>query len=533
MRASIDEFLALGVIRHSKSKFAAPALMVLKDEAKPRMVINFKALNACTTSDAYPMPKVDETLYNLKDQKFFSSMDANKGFYQLPVHPDHIERTAFTTPFGLYEFVRMPMGLKNSPATFQRAMDSHFHVALREGWFSVYIDDLMLKSLSFDEHLVHLQRALATLDRYGWTMSPSKCYFGHSSVRQLGHRVSGVLLGINENKVAAVRDWAVPRNRKTLMTFLGFAGYFRKFIRDYGAIARPLTKLVSPTSTWNFTDECIAAFNEIRKRLLAAPLLAQPDFTLPFRVYVDACGDGLGAVLQQVQRIDGADREVVICFISRQLRGAEERYGATQLECLALVWALNKLHVFLDGCQFEVVTDCVAIRSLLTLKTPNRHMLRWQLAVQEYSGLMTIVHRAGATHGNADGLSRQPLPNDASNPASDLSNEPEPAVHAVSTSEDAPASTSMQALSSALCSAGLDNRSNPAADGEDHLDTVGVHAVSFAELNDEYFDRVKASYAEVPELNSIYALLSRPDEEVAGHLAALSRKLREEYKAGR
>ncbi|KAK4698583.1 hypothetical protein P7C70_g7691, partial [Phenoliferia sp. Uapishka_3] len=486
MRKCLDEFLALGIIQPSSSKYAAPAFIVYQND-KPRMVVNFKNLNTVVAGDAYPLPRIDTTLFSLKDSKYLTSLDANKGFYQISVFKEHQERLAFITEFGLFEFLRMPMGFKNSPATFQRGMDQHFHEAIREGWFTVYVDDLLLKAKTWEDHMRNLEVTLRTLELNGWTMNPAKCYFAFSEVRQLGHQVSGLLLGIDENKIAAVRDLKIPTSRKELHSWIGFTGYFRKFIMDFAKIAKPLTNLLKQETVWNWTDECTKAHDEIKRRLLTAPLLGQPDFTKPFRLYVDASADGLGAVLQQMQTIDDKPLEVVICFISRQLRGAENRYGATQLEALGLVWALEKLYVFLDGSFFEVITDCIAIRSLLDMKTPNRHMLRWQLAIQEYRGRMTILHREGRVHLNADGMSRMALPNDASNPAADLSGEPE----------------------------------SP------------IHALSFVELDDEFFSAIKASYALDDSIRRIHTALLTPEADPTSILSGVKGDLRAQFDAGR
>ncbi|MBW0564980.1 hypothetical protein O181_104695 [Austropuccinia psidii MF-1] len=165
------------------------------------------------------------------------------------------------------------------------------------------------------------------------------------------------------------------------------------------------------------TVERVKAFESLRQALTTAPLLLMPEFKLPFNLYIDASGDGLGAALNQVQIINDKPVEGPICFISRQIKPAEARYGASQMGCLCLVWALEKLNYFLEGCVFKVITDFTAVKSLLNMKTTNRHMLRWQIAIQEYRGNMTIVHKDGSIHKNADGLSRWPLPNNIDNPA--------------------------------------------------------------------------------------------------------------------
>ncbi|MBW0547078.1 hypothetical protein O181_086793 [Austropuccinia psidii MF-1] len=209
----------------------------------------------------------------------------------------------------------------------------------------------------------------------------------------------------------------MPQNKKEIQSFLGFSGYYRQHIKDFASIARPIYKLCDKDTVFEMTVDRVKAFESLREALTTAPLLLMPDFKLPFKFYIDESGDGLGAALQQVHIINDKPVERPICFISRQIKPTEARYGASQMECLCLVWALEKLNYFLEGCVFEVIKDCTAVKSLLNMKTPNRHMLRWQIAIQEYRGNMTIVHKDGNIHKNADGLSRWPLPNDIDNPA--------------------------------------------------------------------------------------------------------------------
>ncbi|MBW0589950.1 hypothetical protein O181_129665 [Austropuccinia psidii MF-1] len=207
----------------------------------------------------------------------------------------------------------------------------------------------------------------------------------------------------------------MPQKKKEIQSFLRFAGYYRQHIKDFASIARPLYKLCDKDTVFEMTADRVKAFESLREALTTAPLLLMPDFKLPFKLYIDASGDGLGAALHQVQIINDKPVEGPICFISRQIKPTEARYGASQMECLCLVWALEKLNYFLEGCVFEVITDFTAVKSLLNMKTPNRHMLRWQIAIQEYRGNMTIVNKDGNIHKNADGLSRWPLPKNIDN----------------------------------------------------------------------------------------------------------------------
>ncbi|MBW0568433.1 hypothetical protein O181_108148 [Austropuccinia psidii MF-1] len=248
-------------------------------------------------------------------------------------------------------------------------------------------------------------------------ISLKKCHFGFKELKAPGHVVSGLSLGIDKNKVAAVLLKPMPQNKKETQSFLDFVQYYRQKIEDFACIARQLYKLCDKDTLFEMTVDRLKAFESLKEALTTAPLLLMPDFKLPFKFYIEASGDGLGAALHQVQIINYKPVEGPICFISRQIKPIKASYGSSQMECLCLVWALEKLNYFLEAWVFEVITECTAVKSHLNMKTPNRHMLRWQIALQEYRGNITIVHKEGNIHQNADGISRWPLPNDLHNPA--------------------------------------------------------------------------------------------------------------------
>ncbi|MBW0472375.1 hypothetical protein O181_012090 [Austropuccinia psidii MF-1] len=248
-------------------------------------------------------------------------------------------------------------------------------------------------------------------------ISLNKCHFGFKQFKALGHVVSGFSLGIDKNKVAAAFLKSMPQNKKEVQSFLGFAGYYRQHIKDFASIERPLYKLCDKDTVFEMTVDRVKALESLRQAFNTASLLLIPYFKLPFKVYIDASGDGLGAELHQAQIINDKPVEGPICFISRQIKPTESRYGASQMKCLCLFWALEKLNYFLEGCVFELITDCTTVKSLLNMNTPNRHMLRWQIAIQEYRVNMPVVHEDGNIHKNADELSRWALPNNIDNPA--------------------------------------------------------------------------------------------------------------------
>jgi hypothetical protein len=425
---AIQKLMDLGVVQPSDSPYSAPAVLVQKQGKKPRVVIDYRGINEFVTPDSYPMPRIDHSLSLLSGAKYVTTLDANHGFHQLVMDEDSRQFTAFAIDGGLYEWVRMPQGAKNAPAAFQRAMDNILHKELREGWTRIYIDDIIVFSPTWEDHLIHIQRVCQQCILWGITLSPSKCNFAFRSVAALGRIVSGLQIAVDSNKTSVVARWPPPTKIKQLQSFLGFASYYRDHIENLASMTRPLSALLSSDVAWQWTPERHAAFEKIKQALLSAAVLATPDWTRPFVVHIDASFDGLGATLSQI--IDGKERPIV--FISRQLRDAELRYGASQLECLALVWALEKLHYYLENNTFEVITDCLAVKSLMNMTTPNRHMLRWQLAIQTHRGNMTIRHKAGKRHTNVDALSRFPLPNDDTNPAADTGEEEYPSLRVLS-----------------------------------------------------------------------------------------------------
>ena len=416
----IDELLAFGVIRkvgeHEEVDITTPVIIAWHN-GKSRLCGDFRALNTYTVPDRYPLPRIDHALANLGKAVYITTMDVMKGFHQNVVEGESRKFLRITCHLGIFEYIRMPFGIKNAPAFFQRMMDIEFSKELREAWLQIYIDDLVAYHDTWEEHIKALEIILIKVKAMNMTISIKKCKFGYHEVKALGHIVSGLCIAMDQNRVAAVLLKPMPKNQKEVSCFVGFASYYRNFLENYGKIARSLHKLLSKDVEFEMTAERVQAWLKIKEMLTTAPTLFHPDYTKPFKLYVDASFEGLGAALHQVQIIDGKPVEGPVVFISRQLKDSETRYGSPQLEALALVWALDKLHYYLDGSYFEVITDCTGVRSLMNIKTPNRHMLRWMIAIQEYRPYMTITHRPGKLHNNADGLSRMALPNDSNNPA--------------------------------------------------------------------------------------------------------------------
>ncbi|MBW0561259.1 hypothetical protein O181_100974, partial [Austropuccinia psidii MF-1] len=300
---------------------------------------------------------------------------------------------------------------------YQRMMNTIFPTELSEGWLIIYIDYIIICSDSWSLHLERLARLLHKAIEVNMNISLKKCNFGFEELKALGHVVYALSLGIDKSKVEAVLLKPISQNKKEMMSFLGFASYYRQHLKDFAILAKSLYRICDQQTVFEMTQERIEAYEKIKKALKEASLLLMPDWNIPFKLYIDSCGDGLGAALHQVQIIDDKPTEGPVCYISRQIKPTEARCGASQMECLCLVWALEKLHYYLYGSVFAVITDCTAVKSLLSMETPNRNMLRWKIAIQKYRGNMTLVHKAGNIHKNSDGLSRWAFANTPDNPA--------------------------------------------------------------------------------------------------------------------
>ncbi|KAL7852896.1 hypothetical protein SRHO_G00186810 [Serrasalmus rhombeus] len=409
MRILLAEMLEKKVIRESVSPWAAPIVMVKKKDGSWRFCVDYRKLNAVTHKDAFPLPRIEETLTTLTQSKWFSTLDLASGYWQVGMDPRDREKTAFSTPLGLYEFERMPFGLCNAPATFQRLMQHCLSGQLSESVL-VYLDDIIVYSPDFSSHLQQLDEVLARLWKHGLKLRPDKCKLLQTEVRFLGHVVDGRGVRPDPDKVSAVQQYTVPSTVRQVRAFLGLAGYYRRFIPGFSKIAAPLNRLLcgvpasrARTRRVEWTQECQEAFEALKAVLTQAPILAYADFSLPFVVYTDASNQGLGAVLAQVQ--DG--RERVIAYASRSLHPSEQNdsnYSSFKLELLALKWAVTeKFKDYLMGARFTVFTDNNPVAHLQTARLGATEQ-RWVAQLSAFN--FEVKYRAGKENVNADALSR-------------------------------------------------------------------------------------------------------------------------------
>jgi hypothetical protein len=326
-----DDMLRHGVIRPSSSAFSSPALLIKKRDGSWRFCVDYRALNDKTIKDKFPIPVAEELFDELRGAKFFTKLDMRSGYHQVLMHPDDVHKTAFRTHQGLFEFLVMPFGLTNAPATFQALMNDVLLPFLRR-FVLVFFDDILIYSSSWSEHLRHVRTVLQTLQDHCLHLKRSKCEFGLTSVAYLGHVISGDGVAMDRSKVQAVLDWPVPKTVRAVRGFLGLAGYYRRFIRDFGAIAAPLTALLRKEG-FRWSDEAAAAFRKLQHALTAAPVLQLPDFNRDFIVECDASGTGLGAVLHQ----GGGP----VAFFSTPIAPRHAKLAAYERELIGLVKAVR------------------------------------------------------------------------------------------------------------------------------------------------------------------------------------------------
>ena len=345
----LKEMQEANMIRPSKSPWASPVVLVKKKDGTLRFCVDYRKLNQLTKADTFPLPKIDDLLDQLGKSKYFSTLDLKSGYWQIKVHPSSQEKTAFTTHQGLFEFRVMPFGLMNAPAAFQRLMQQTLMGLNTESatdFVAVYLDDILIFSEKFQEHMTHLRTVLQRLEQVNLKLNPKKCCFGCQVVVYLGHILTPDGLKPNPERIAAVRQFATPHDVKALKQFLGLASFYRKFVPNFARIAEPLHNLTRKDVPFEWTATCQNSFNCLKKKLVEGPVLVYPDFTKDFMLETDASIQGLGAVLSQVQEDNKCHP---VSYASRALTPQERNYAITELETLAVVWAMGHFHKYLYG----------------------------------------------------------------------------------------------------------------------------------------------------------------------------------------
>ena len=400
-KEEINNMLERGVIQASTSPWASPVVLVTKKDGSTRFCIDYRGLNDLTVKDAYPLPRIDDSLDALSGGKWFCTMDLMSGYWQIEMESEDIPKTAFTTSQGLYEFKVMPFGLTNAPATFERLMESVLR-GLQWEECLVYIDDIIIAAASVPQALERMEHVFQRLQVAGLKLKPTKCSFFCKSVKFLGHVVSEQGVHMDPEKTQHVQDWLTPKSAKEVRSFLGLCSYYRRFIAGFAKMARPLHKLTEKRTTFVWDTACEAAFSQLKEALTTAPVLSYPKPEGQFILDTDASDHAVGAVLSQEQ--DMAER--VLGYFSKALTKTEQVYCVTRKELLAVVMALKHFHPYLYGREVILRTDNAAVSWMRNLRTPTGQTARWLELINTYD--LQVKHRAGRSHNNADALSRKP-----------------------------------------------------------------------------------------------------------------------------
>ena len=407
-----------GLLSHSKSPWSAPIIIAKKPKGGFRYCTDFRAVNEITKRDSYPMPRSEVLLDRLGGASYFSTLDAERGFFQVEVRKQDREKTAFATPIGLLQYNVMPMGMTNAPPCFQRLMD----IVLRglHKTAVCFLDDVLCFTSTFEEHVKELRTVLARIENAGLTLNLKKCCFAVDAVEFLGHKVSKDGIQPTLRKTEAVEKLAVPRDVSAVRQFLGLTGWFRRFIKDYARRTRSLARLTKKNEPFVWTADHQREFEDLKSALCSRPVLKIPEYDKPFVLDTDASKHQIGGVLMQNEGEEGARKAVA--YLSRTLHGAEVNYTVTEKEALAAVWCLKKVRHIIGDQQVTVVTDHAALRYLKkTTKDPYGRLARWSLALQDYN--VVFVTRAGKKHLAGDAMSRLTVEREENEEGNDVNEE--------------------------------------------------------------------------------------------------------------
>lgn len=408
----VQRLLHDNIISPSNSPWASPVVIVKKSDGSPRFCVDYRRLNSITRKDVYPIPRIDDLLDRLHGSCIFSKLDLRSGYFQVPLAPCERPKTAFLTPDGLWQFNRLPQGLKNSPAVFQRLMNQTIG-SLRWDVCLAYLDDLVVYSPSFDQHLLDVQRVCHVLHSANFKLNSDKCAFFRSEISFLGHKINAEGCSPTDDNTRSITQFPVPTSSKAAHSFLQMIGFYRKYIPRFAHISAPLNKFTRKGFPFVWTDVEQSAFDQLKQSLTSPAILVLPDPTKPYVVRTDASRVGVGGVLLQEQLLDSTGPSAAsilkpVAFASRSLKPAEKNYSAIELECLAVWWCINdKFHPYIEGQRLILETDHKPLLSLMKKPYRNARIERWMTDLQHYD--MCIQHISGTTNVLADALSRYPV----------------------------------------------------------------------------------------------------------------------------
>ncbi|CAA7041521.1 unnamed protein product [Microthlaspi erraticum] len=409
LKKQLNDLMEKGFVRPSSSPWGAPVLFVKKKDGSFRLCIDYRGLNRVTVKNKYPLPRIDELLDQLRGATWFSKIDLASGYHQIPIAESDVRKTAFRTRYGHYEFVVMPFGLTNAPAAFMKLMNNVFRDCLDE-FVIIFIDDILIYSKSPEEHTVHLSTVMKRLREHHLFAKLSKCSFWQREIGFLGHVVSDKGVSVDPEKIKSIAEWPRPRNASEIRSFLGLAGYYRRFVKGFASMASPMTRLTGKDVWFELSAECEKCFGKLKDMLTSTPVLTIPRPDEPYTVYTDASKTGLGCVLMQ--------HGSVIAYGSRQLRKHECNYPTHDLEMAAVVFALKIWKPYLYGAKVQVFTDHKSLKYIFTQPGLNMRQQRWMESIADFD--VDIAYHPGKANLVADALSRKRVAKDSDKDMSGL-----------------------------------------------------------------------------------------------------------------
>ena len=414
----IKKMLEAGVIEPATSEWASPVVLVPKKDGSLRFCIDYRILNAKTVADAYPLPCMDDCLDSLGDAAVFLTFDCKSGYWQIPVATEDRDKTTFITHMGTFRHVSMPFGLRNAPATFQRALDNILS-ELRWQTCLIYLDDAIVFSKDTNKHVAHVEQMLTLLRSAGVSLKVKECEFFQPKVDYLGHVITPGKLAVATENTKAFEYAAFPRTATQVRSFLGAANVYRRFVKNFSGIAKPLNYMLKDANpTWDDPKPtAVEAFETLKRKLISPTVLALLKRVLPFMIDTDASAYQMGAMLLQQQDPSNPKEWVPVGYWSKILNSVEQSYSATERECYSVVWAITTLRPYIEGQKFVARTDHDALRWLLTLSDPSGRLMRWGLRLSEFD--FEIQYRPGRVHQVPDALSRLITPGSDPKPVDD------------------------------------------------------------------------------------------------------------------
>ena len=400
LKAEVKYMLQNEIIEGSNSSWSSPCLLVPKPDKTFRFCTDYRKVNSVTKTDAYPIPRVDDCIDKVGNARYVSKFDLLKGYWQVPLTEQAKEISAFVTPDGFYQYKVMAFGMKNSQATFQRMMNE---IIFELEGCDVYVDDLIIYSDTWEQHLCYMKALFDRLSKARLTINLKKCEFAKAYITYLGHNVGQGQVRPMQAKVEAVVNFPQPRNRRELMSFMGLAGYYRKFCNNFASVVLPLTNLLRKDVKFVWSEACQCAFSKVKAILSNEPVLMVPLYDKAFILTVDASDIGAGAVLQQE---DSCGLCHPICYFSMKFNKHQRNYSTIEKETLALLSAINHFEVYLCTTSEPILvyTDHNPLVFLNRMKNKNQRLVRWSLMLQEYN--LQINHIRGKDNIVADALSR-------------------------------------------------------------------------------------------------------------------------------